>query len=637
MAVLGVLADSVGLAGGSELLRKDLSQAAYRVPVDVVWWRGRAIVANSRSGTLSAVRLDSASGDGRAVVSSPVAAVEAEWVVADSISGLAVAADCLLVLDDKNHRVLTVQDQDSLSSENRLQNSSHSSSRHSLVDSSASLSLLAGSALEVPAKPVGISVAPNGTMFAVSSLWAHTVTIAELNSERRAQRVRKVELSFAPRELLFLNDRLLVIADAFEGQLVVTDVTTGQLVGGREINGHNIRGLSLNADKSALLVSHQTLNPEAFTTYEEVFWGVVMRNGLQSIPLHSLLKVRHSPLNSALDIQAVKSDGNTEKPVFDHSNIYPLGTPSTGSGDPSQILITDHGAEYVLLSGVDQVAYRASAGLPFSRLKTGRSPIAACLADGQSVMLVVNRFDDSLSVFDLSQQRHDAVQTLPLGLRRELTLAELGEADFYDARLSLDGWYSCHSCHTDGHTNSLLSDTLGDEGQGAPKKVLSLLGAAESGPWAWNGSKASLAEQIQASLLVSMQAQQDVDQLPVDALVAYVKTLQAPPGITAARGGLTDATKLERGRLMFESAGCADCHAGWALTSDGVYDVGLRDEMGTREFNPPSLRGLSQRRRFFHDGRAETLRDVLLSGHHSQGEALTDDQVVVLETFLKSL
>ena len=632
VAALFLLTNSVGIAGSSELLRTDGTQAAYRVPVDVVWWRSRAIVANSHSGTLSVVRLNAEAGDGRAAMSGAAASVEAEWHVADSISRLAVAANCLLVLDDKDNRVLTVQGGDP----QLIENVPESSGGH-LDGCSASLGLLAGSVLAVPAKPVGISVAPNGTTFAVSSLWAHTVTIAELNAESHLQQVRKLELSFAPRELLFLDDRLLVIADAFEGRLVVADVTDGQLVGGREINAHNIRGLNLNADKSALLVSHQTLDPEAYTTYEEVFWGAVMRNGLQSVPLNVLLKGGPGDLDSVVDTRSVQYEGTVNKRVFDHSNTYPLGTPSAGSGDPSQILITKQGAQYVLLSGVNQVACRASDSQPFSRLKVGRNPIAACLVAGQPTMLVANRFDDSLSVVDLKGLQPAVVQTLSLGLKRELTAAELGEADFYDARLSLDGWYSCHSCHTDGHTNGLLSDTLGDEGQGAPKKVLSLLGAAESGPWAWNGSKASLAEQIQTSLLVSMQAQQDVDQLPVDALVAYVKTLQAPPSVTAARRGLTDATQREGGRLMFESAGCADCHAGWALTSDGVYDVGLSDEMGIREFNPPSLRGVSQRRRFFHDGRAETLRDVLLSGHHSQSDALTDDQIAVLETFLKSL
>ena len=51
---------------------------------------------------------------------------------------------------------------------------------------------------------------------------------------------------------------------------------------------------------------------------------------------------------------------------------------------------------------------------------------------------------------------------------------------------------SCHSCHPDGHTNGLLNDNLGDGNFGAPKRVLSLLGVGQTGPWAWNGGVADL-------------------------------------------------------------------------------------------------------------------------------------------------
>ena len=47
-----------------------------------------------------------------------------------------------------------------------------------------------------------------------------------------------------------------------------------------------------------------------------------------------------------------------------------------------------------------------------------------------------------------------------------------------------------------------------------------------------------------------------------------------------------------------------------SYTSNSKYDVGIHDEYGLKEFNPPSLRGISQRNRFFHDNRAQTLIEV---------------------------
>ena len=88
--------------------------------------------------------------------------------------------------------------------------------------------------------------------------------------------------------------------------------------------------------------------------------------------------------------------------------------------------------------------------------------------------------DDTVSVVDIATGQHLA--TIAWGPRRELTAAERGESLFYSAKLSHDGWMSCHSCHTDGHTNNLSSDTLGDGSYGAPKRVPSLFGVAATGP-----------------------------------------------------------------------------------------------------------------------------------------------------------
>jgi len=66
-------------------------------------------------------------------------------------------------------------------------------------------------------------------------------------------------------------------------------------------------------------------------------------------------------------------------------------------------------------------------------------------------------------------------------------------------------------------------------------------------------------------------------------------------------------------------------------------DVGIHDEEGVTEFKPPSLRGVSQRGPWFHDGRAAQLRDVLESGHHGSDTPLSEDQITLLLELLDSL
>lgn len=299
--------------------------------------------------------------------------------------------------------------------------------------------------------------------------------------------------------------------------------------------------------------------------------------------------------------------------------------------------MTEKDTTLLLLSGVNQLAFRTASHLPFERLKTGRRPEALCLDPDEQRAFVANRFDDSVTVVSLMGTSPIVESTISLGQVRPLTLVEQGEQVFYDATVSLDGWYSCHSCHTDGHTNGLRADTFGDEDRGAPKQVVSLLGTHDTGPWAWNGGKESLEEQIETSLIISMQTQLTSDNLPIRPLAAYLKSLQPPPAKLAAQGNLLPPEVLEPAQREFDSAGCRNCHSGDGLTSDGRYDVGIHDETGETHFNPPSLRGVSQRTRYFHDGRAEALTDVLKSSHHDRKNPLTDEQIERIRILLETL
>lgn len=63
----------------------------------------------------------------------------------------------------------------------------------------------------------------------------------------------------------------------------------------------------------------------------------------------------------------------------------------------------------------------------------------------------------------------------------------------------------------------------------------------------------------------------------------------------------------------------------------------VHDKMGETLFNPPSLRGVSQRAPYFHDGRAATLTDVLRSSHHDPEHPLTEEQIEWLLLLLETI
>ena len=215
-----------------------------------------------------------------------------------------------------------------------------------------------------------------------------------------------------------------------------------------------------------------------------------------------------------------------------------------------------------------------------------------------------------------------------------------GEVAFYDASLSHDRWLSCNSCHVDGHTPALLADTFGDGSTMTPKRIPTLLGVADTAPFGWIGNRPSLVAQINSTLASTMRGKAPAPGTS-QALSEYLVTLKPPvaPDQNASPKRVHQplATPVENGRRLFESLRCVECHSPPRFTSSAVKDVGLADEAGHRMFNPPSLRSVRFRRRFFHDGRATSLSNVIRDIKHQLRRPLTAREENWLIAYLKSL
>jgi cytochrome c peroxidase len=316
--------------------------------------------------------------------------------------------------------------------------------------------------------------------------------------------------------------------------------------------------------------------------------------------------------------------------------MYPLGEPSNAAGDPGTIVATESEWTIVLLGGTNEIAVRHGDRQVFTRHRVGRRPVDAAISADQSSVFVANMFDDSASVIRLEDR--ELITTISLGTHPPPSLAQQGEVLFHDASLSLDRWYSCHSCHTDGHTNGLSNDNFGDTQAGAPKRVPSLLGTRDTGPWAWDGHQRELRNQIRSSILTTMQGEPERSATDENlrAIEAYLHTLTPPPGIDVARMRVADS-RVAEGRLVFENRGCVDCHQASIFTSNDTYDIGMPDENGKRRFNPPSLLGVSQRDSYFHDGRVDTLRAAITDTPHGERFVLSGQEIEDLLAYLRSL
>ena len=463
--------------------------------------------------------------------------------------------------------------------------------------------------IDLPAEPTRLAIDRDGRHVAVTSKWSRQLILVDLPITP-SSKPRPLPLPVAGRHLAWLpGTRSVVVADAFGGQLSIVDTAAARVRFVHRLPAHNIGGLALSPDGRHLVISHQILNSAARTTNNDVFWGLLMTNNLRRIRIKDLLS--KSPL-----------------PVRRQSVVM-LGQAGHAAGDPAGLSIRPDGSFVVALSGVHQVGIGHPGRFELTRISTGQRPTALWLSPDTRRAVVTSTLDDRLDLIDIEQAR--PLAGISLGPQPESTSYDRGERLFFDASLSRDGWMSCHSCHIDGHTNGLLADTLGDGHYGNAKRVLSLLGTLDTGPWAWDGRMGTLRDQTVHSVTTTMRGSRPTPGQLND-LVTFINGLQRPaPG--RAADSPSQRLSIARGGRLFDTLNCRRCHTPPLYTSPDTYDVGL----GGPKANPPSLRGVSQRRRLFHDNRAKSIAEVLGRFEHQLPRKLTDAERRDLVRFLESL
>jgi hypothetical protein len=529
--------------------------------------------------------------------------------------------------------------------------------------------------IAVVRSPVSVCLARSGRVATVAGLWSHrwqVVTLDDGDGRVHAANADTqssvVELPFAPRLQVELPDGRFLVTDAFGGQFALLEASPARLVAVAKWPIHNIRGLSVSPDGKSVVLAHQELNERLPIRREAILDGRLFRNGLSHLPIGELLTTRRF---ESLD----------ELPGAASSSLLSAAkeTAARGAGDPAGMawlgnrrVVALAGLSECLSSPVgdsrpspvgdsERSSPRAAAAGP-QRFATGVRPLRVIALPAAGCVAVVGTLDDSITFVDPLGRA--APRRVMLSPHASPTPQDRGERAFFDARLSAGGFLSCHSCHSDAHTNGLLSDTLGDDTDGAPKRVPTLLGTGMTYRWGWNGAQQSLHDQVLKSIDQTMGGQprfQDGTDM-----VAFFHTLAPPPPLepvapaaaahTAAAAApvpaasalptaaaahtaaAADRRLVEQGRALFTDRGCANCHLPpLVYASHESYDVGLSDERGLRKFNPPSLRGVSQAGRWLHDGRAGSLEAVFRDHAHPNDTRWAETELPALLRFLRSL
>lgn len=271
-----------------------------------------------------------------------------------------------------------------------------------------------------------------------------------------------------------------------------------------------------------------------------------------------------------------------------------------------------------------------------------------------------------------------------------LEKAALGKALFFEPRLSLHGNLNCGSCHNPSFgweaRNTLLATTADPKSTRHAPTILDLSWAH---PLYWDGRALTVEKQAKGPIqgFMSLPLPEAVARLRAipeyklrferifrgegvtvetisAAISVYERTVVSAwaPFDSWVEGDETAISPgAKRGFALFTGkAGCSGCHEGWRFTDDRFHDVGTsqtdigrgalepNNPLAQYAFKTPSLRDLTQRSPYMHDGQDATLEDVVR--HYIGGGidrpsrsplmkpiASTDEDAADIVAFLKTL
>lgn len=263
----------------------------------------------------------------------------------------------------------------------------------------------------------------------------------------------------------------------------------------------------------------------------------------------------------------------------------------------------------------------------------------------------------------------------PLPTDYPLTVARvrLGRMLFFDARLSRDGSQSCATCHqqSDGFSDK-RTFSIGVKGLAGHRQAMPIVNLAwHRNGFFWDGRAPTLRDQALRPIQDTLEMDETLPRLVAklgaidDYRSQFIRAFGSDT-ITAARVGIaleqfmltivsgdskfdkvvlgnaTLSAQEERGRLLYfrefdptfrkKGAECFHCHGGPNLTNDRYMNNGLDNDASfvdlgqelvtglaedRAKFKVPTLRNIAVTAPFMHDGRFNTLEEVV--DHYNTG------------------
>ncbi len=479
--------------------------------------------------------------------------------------------------------------------------------------------------LRVGPEPYGVVAAPTGPLVYIAASGADRIDVVDTEL---AQVVDTIPVPPRPKGLAIAADGTrLYVTHFLSGTVSVLDLISRRvrtvIATGPESN--LAQRIVLHPPTRRAYLPHirsNVSNPHPLfdTTLFPVLSVIDLATNHHLLPERLDLSVVDRPVNMPFDL-ALSSDGQRAHIVY------------LGSGDMSVIDLTSR----------EMLAH----------IEVGDGPRGIVLTPDDRTAYVANALSDDVSVIDLStfeEVTRIPVTTSPLS--PQLHRGKLLFTSSRSTRISRDRWMSCESCHFDGEQDGrtwLFPD--------GPRNTTNLRGLAHTHPLHWSADRDEVQDfeftirELQAGTGLLEDPHPELGQsntgrsADLDALAAFVESLQPKPSPFRWTDG-TLTLEAARGQGVFHRAdvGCAECHMPPLFTDLRTHDIGTGHGPGELlgpGFDTPSLRGIWHTAPYLHDGRAATLRDVVVTHNpmdrHGQTSHLSEAELHDLVAFLLSL
>ncbi|MHC4748628.1 MAG: c-type cytochrome [Planctomycetota bacterium] len=265
----------------------------------------------------------------------------------------------------------------------------------------------------------------------------------------------------------------------------------------------------------------------------------------------------------------------------------------------------------------------------------GKAPRALAIIGHKAY--VTEYFTDSMTVVDINEESGFKTTAIALGPKTQMTARRRGQMLFNDASICFQNWQSCGSCHPGGARVDALNWDLLNDGIGNPKNTKSLLLSHVTPPAMITGARETAEMAVRSGIEhIQFAVRPEEEAAAID---EYLKSLKPLPSPYLVNGNLSKSA--ERGKKLFDKAGCASCHKGTLHTDLQKYDVGTGKGLDKdRQFDTPTLVEIWRTAPFLYDGRATTIEQVLTDYNpddkHGQTSDLTDNEIKDLARFVLS-